>query len=95
MKTGPHAAQLGVKANQTRNVGFTVLERINVTFGGVFDEIAVKDLPAAFLVKNPLGVDLVSLVQPSRIPLVRPPTAAPVRAASAGMMETSTGALPN
>ena len=29
------------------------------------------------------------------IPLVKPPTAAPVRAASAEMMETSTGAVPN
>jgi hypothetical protein len=29
------------------------------------------------------------------IPLVKPPTAAPVRAASAEMMEASTGAVPN
>jgi hypothetical protein len=29
------------------------------------------------------------------IPLVKPPTAAPVRAASAEMIETSTGTVPN
>ena len=37
--------------------------------------------------KYPLGADLILLV--------KPPTAAPVRAASAEMMETSTGAILN
>jgi len=46
-------------------------------------------------VKNPLGADLSSVVQPIRNSAVKPPTAAPVRVASAEMMEASTGAVPN
>jgi hypothetical protein len=49
----PHT-QLRIKADQARNVGFIVLERINVTFGGLIDEISVKDLAAALFVRNPL-----------------------------------------
>ena len=63
---GPHPAQLGVKADQARNVGFTVLERIYVALGGFVDEIPVEDLPAALLVKQPLGAELTSVVQPIR-----------------------------
>ena len=37
------------------NVGFIVLERINIALGGFRDEIPVEDLPAALLVKQPLG----------------------------------------
>src|ERR1700726_4313095 len=43
-----------------------MLERIYVALGGFLDEIAVKDLPAALLVKQPLGADLTSVVQPVR-----------------------------
>ena len=45
-----------------------MLERINVTFGGFFDEIPVEDLPAALFVKQPLGAELASVVQPIRNP---------------------------
>ena len=62
----PHAAQLRVKTDQTGNVGFIVLERINVALGGFLDEIPVEALPAGLLVKNPLDADLASVVQPSR-----------------------------
>src|SRR5258705_9358096 len=62
----PHPVQLGVKTDQTRNVGFTVLERIYVALGGFLDEIPVEDLPAALLVKQPLGAELTSVVQPIR-----------------------------
>ena len=63
---GPHPAQLSVKANQTGNVGFIMLERINVTFRRFLDEILVEDLAAALLVKWPLGAELTSVVQPIR-----------------------------
>ncbi|MEA2809944.1 MAG: hypothetical protein QOJ17_4085, partial [Rhodospirillaceae bacterium] len=63
---GPHPAQLGVKTDQTWNVGFAVLQRINVTLGGLLDEIPVEDLTAALLVMQPLGADLASVVQPIR-----------------------------
>ena len=43
-----------------------MLERIDVTLGGLLDEIPVEDLPAAFLVKDPLGANLASVVQPIR-----------------------------
>ena len=43
-----------------------MLERINVTLGGLLDEIPVEDLPAALLVMQPLGADLASVVQPIR-----------------------------
>ena len=62
----PHAAQLGVKTDQAGNVGLVVLERINVALGGFLDEIPVKRLPAALLVKDPLGANLASVVQPGR-----------------------------
>jgi hypothetical protein len=41
-----------------------VLERIDVVFRCLLDEIPVKDLPAVLFVKNPLGTELPSLVQP-------------------------------
>ena len=63
---GPHPAQLGVKTDQTRDVSFAVLQRVYVALGGLLDEIPVEDLPAALLVKNPLGADLGSVVQPIR-----------------------------
>jgi hypothetical protein len=63
---GPHPANLPVKADQTRNVRFSVLERIYVALGGFLDEIPVEDLRAALLVKQPLGADLTSVVQPVR-----------------------------
>ena len=66
LRQGPHPAQLGVKTDQTRNVGFTVLECIYVALGGLLDEIPVEDLPAALLVKQPLGAELTSVVQPVR-----------------------------
>ena len=62
----PHRAQLRVNTDQAGNIGFIVLERIDVAFGGVFDEIPVQGLPAALLVQNPLDADLASVVQPSR-----------------------------
>jgi hypothetical protein len=65
-RQGPHPAQLGVKTDQARNVGFSMLERIYVTLGGFLDEIPVEDLPAALLVKQPLGAELTSVVQPIR-----------------------------
>jgi hypothetical protein len=43
-----------------------MLERIDVTFSGFRDEIPVQGLPAALLMKDPLGADLASVVQPSR-----------------------------
>src|SRR5450631_1717918 len=43
-----------------------MLERVNVTFGGFLDEILVKDLPAGLFMKDPLGADLASVVQPIR-----------------------------
>src|ERR1700726_42759 len=43
-----------------------MLERIYVALGGFLDEIPVEDLPAAFLVKQPLGAELTSVVQPIR-----------------------------
>jgi hypothetical protein len=43
-----------------------VLERVDVTLGCLVDEVPVKNLPAAFLVKQPLGADLASVVQPVR-----------------------------
>ena len=43
-----------------------MLERIDVALGSFLDEISVKDLPAALLVKNPLGADLGPVVQPIR-----------------------------
>jgi hypothetical protein len=63
---GPHPAQLDVKTDQTRDVSFAVLQRVNVTLGGLLDEIPVEDLPAALLVMQPLGADLASVVQPIR-----------------------------
>ena len=62
----PHRAQLRIETDQAGNVGFIVLERIDVAFGGVFDEIPVKGLPPALFVKDPLDADLASVVQPSR-----------------------------
>src|SRR5277367_2041496 len=38
----------------------------NVTLGGLLDEIPGQDLPAALFMKNPLGADLASVVQPTR-----------------------------
>ena len=62
----PACAQFGVKADQAGNIGFIVLERIDVAFGGFLDEILVKDLPAGLLVKNPLAAELTSLALPIR-----------------------------
>jgi hypothetical protein len=41
-----------------------MLKRINGTLGGLLDEIPVEDLPAALLVKKPLGAKLTSMVRP-------------------------------
>jgi hypothetical protein len=62
----PACAQFGVKADQAGNIGFIVLQRIDVAFGGFLDEIPVEGLPAGLLVKNPLDADLASVVQPIR-----------------------------
>jgi hypothetical protein len=43
-----------------------VLERIDVTFGSFRDEIPLQGLPAALLMKYPLGADLASVIQPRR-----------------------------
>jgi hypothetical protein len=88
---GPHPAQLGIKTDQTRNVGFAVLQRINVTLGGLLDEIPVEDLPAALLVMQPLGADLASVVQPIRNSACQAANSCSGRAASAEMMDASKG----
>jgi hypothetical protein len=62
-RLSPHPARLGVKTNQTGNVRFSVLGRMNVGLGGLLDAIPVKDLPAVLLVKKPLGADLTSGVR--------------------------------
>jgi hypothetical protein len=72
-----------------------VLESINVTFGSVIDEIIVKDLPTALLVKNPLGADLASVVQPSRNSARQAADSCPGEGGKRGVMETSIGAIPN
>jgi hypothetical protein len=61
---GPHPADLRVKTDQTRNVGLVVLERIDVTLGGLLNDIFVKEVPAALLMKKPLGSELTSVIQP-------------------------------
>jgi hypothetical protein len=43
-----------------------MLERVNVTFGRFFDEISVEDLAAALFVKQPLGAELTTVIQPIR-----------------------------
>ena len=45
-----------------------MLARINVVLGGLLDEIHLVELPWALLVKQPLGADLTSVVQPIRNP---------------------------
>jgi hypothetical protein len=80
-RLSPHPARLGVKTNQTGNVRFSVLGRMNVGLGGLLDEIPVKDLPAVLLVKKPLGADLTSGYSCTGGP------------ASAEMIEASIGAV--
>jgi hypothetical protein len=88
---GPHPAQLGVKTDRTWNVGFAVLQRINVTLGGLLDEIPVEDLPATLLVKKPLGAELTSMVQPVRNSAGQAADSCSGKGGERGMMEASTG----
>jgi len=45
-------------------VGLVVLKRVNVTFRCFLDEISIENLPAVLLVLQPLGANLVPVVQP-------------------------------
>jgi hypothetical protein len=62
----PNATQLRVEADQAGNVGFGVLECIDVALGSSVNELPVESLPTALLVKDPFSADLISVVQPSR-----------------------------
>jgi len=64
-----------------------VLERIDVAFGCLLDELPVKALPAGLLVKNPLGAELTSVAQPIRNPARQAADSCSGEAASAEMME--------
>ena len=92
-RQNPHPAQLRIKTDQTGNVRFIVLERINVALGGFLDEIPVEDLPAALLVKQPLGADLTSVVEPVRYS-ARQAADSCSGQGRAEMVEESTGAVP-
>jgi hypothetical protein len=52
--------------DKTGNVGFIVLECVNVALGGLLDEIPVEDLPAALFMIKPLGSDLAPMIDPIR-----------------------------
>ena len=61
-----HSAQICVKPNQAGNVRFVVLERVNIAFGGLFNEFFVEVLSADEVVGAPLGTYLRPLSQPGR-----------------------------
>src|ERR1700722_3248482 len=59
-----HPAKLCIKTHETGNISFVVLQRINVAFTGLFDEIPIKDLPPVLLVLQPLRANLDSVGEP-------------------------------
>jgi hypothetical protein len=65
-RQNPHPAQFCVEADKTGNVGFIVLERVDVALRGLLDKILVEDLPTALFVIKPLGSDLAPMVDPIR-----------------------------
>jgi hypothetical protein len=65
-RQNPHPAQLRIETDKTGNVGFIVLECVDVALGGLLDEIPVEDLPAALFMIKPLGSDLAAMVDPVR-----------------------------
>ena len=70
-----------------------MLARINVVLGGLLDEIHLVELPWAVLVKQPLGADLTSMVQPIRNS-ARQAADSCSGQGRAEMVEESTGAVP-
>src|ERR1700722_17769892 len=62
----PHPAQLRIETDQTGNVCFIVLQRIDVALGSLLNEILVEDLPAIPFMIEPLGAELAAMVDPIR-----------------------------
>jgi hypothetical protein len=54
------------RGRPTGNIGLVVLERVNVAFRCFVDEISIENMPAVLFVLQPLGANLVSVIQPIR-----------------------------
>jgi len=65
-RQSPHPTELRVETDKSGNVGFTVLERVDVAFGGFLDKILIEDLPTVPFMIIPLGTKLAPMVDPVR-----------------------------
>ena len=62
----PHPVQSCVKLYQTGNIRFVLLERVDIAFRSLLDELFLEVLPAQDLLRGPLCVHLRPLGQPRR-----------------------------